>query len=204
MRFPRQECWSGLPFPSPGGLHDAGIEPMSPAWQADSLLLSHLNVKVIEYKILTLNTVFLKTVKTCSFVLFWDTGWVFSYWVWTCGPSGSAWPLLSALRLVWAVSSWFWPFRGLFQLGYLCFSVWEVFLNSYVWSPSFSLSPPPHPSLPSPPTFSSKMSVGICTCNWFPLSSLLIFLSYYPSVHLFALFSGRFPQLYIQLLYRMC
>ena len=27
--FPRQEYWSGLPFPSPGDLPDPGIEPMS-------------------------------------------------------------------------------------------------------------------------------------------------------------------------------
>ena len=42
MRFPRQEYWSGLPFPSPGNLLDPGLEPTSPAWQTDSLLLSHL------------------------------------------------------------------------------------------------------------------------------------------------------------------
>ena len=29
--FPRQEYWSGLPFPSPGNLPNPGIEPMSPA-----------------------------------------------------------------------------------------------------------------------------------------------------------------------------
>ena len=29
MGFPRQEYWSGLPFPSPGDLPDPGIEPMS-------------------------------------------------------------------------------------------------------------------------------------------------------------------------------
>ena len=28
--FPRQEYWSRLPFPSPGGLPDPGIEPVSP------------------------------------------------------------------------------------------------------------------------------------------------------------------------------
>ena len=33
----RQEYWSGLPFPSPGDLPDPGIEPRSPALQADSL-----------------------------------------------------------------------------------------------------------------------------------------------------------------------
>ena len=31
MGFPRQEYWSGLPFPSPGDLPDPGIEPLSPA-----------------------------------------------------------------------------------------------------------------------------------------------------------------------------
>ena len=30
MGFPRQEYWSGLPFPSPGDLPDPGIEPASP------------------------------------------------------------------------------------------------------------------------------------------------------------------------------
>ena len=30
MEFPRQECWSGLPIPSPPELPDPGIEPMSP------------------------------------------------------------------------------------------------------------------------------------------------------------------------------
>ena len=29
MGFPRQEYWSGLPFPSPGDLPDPGIEPES-------------------------------------------------------------------------------------------------------------------------------------------------------------------------------
>ena len=38
MGFSRQECWSGLPFPSPGDLSDPGIELESPALQADSLL----------------------------------------------------------------------------------------------------------------------------------------------------------------------
>ena len=31
MGFPRQEYWSGLPFPSPGDLPYPGIEPLSPA-----------------------------------------------------------------------------------------------------------------------------------------------------------------------------
>ena len=38
MGFSRQECWSGLPFPSPGDLPNPGIEPSYPAVQADALL----------------------------------------------------------------------------------------------------------------------------------------------------------------------
>ena len=37
MGFSRQEYWSGLPFPSPEDLPHPGIEPGSPALQADSL-----------------------------------------------------------------------------------------------------------------------------------------------------------------------
>ena len=38
MGFSRQEHWSGLPFPSPGDLPDPGIEPRSPALEADPLV----------------------------------------------------------------------------------------------------------------------------------------------------------------------
>ena len=41
MEFPRQEYWSGLPFPSPGDLLDPGIEPTSPALKVNSSPLSH-------------------------------------------------------------------------------------------------------------------------------------------------------------------
>ena len=36
-RVPRQECWSVLPFPSPGDLTNPRLEPRSPALQVDSL-----------------------------------------------------------------------------------------------------------------------------------------------------------------------
>ena len=39
MEIPRQEYWSGLPFPTPGDLPDTGIEPKSPALQ----ILHHLS-----------------------------------------------------------------------------------------------------------------------------------------------------------------
>ena len=37
MGFPRQEYWSGLPFPSPEDFTNPGIEPGSPALWADAL-----------------------------------------------------------------------------------------------------------------------------------------------------------------------
>ena len=37
MGFLKQEYWSGLPFPLPGDLPSAGIEPGSPELQADAL-----------------------------------------------------------------------------------------------------------------------------------------------------------------------
>ena len=37
MGFPRQDSWSGLPFPSPGDFPNPGIKPASAAWHADSM-----------------------------------------------------------------------------------------------------------------------------------------------------------------------
>ena len=48
MGFSSQEYWNGLPFPSPGDIPGPGIEPGSPALQADSLpteLHSQLNLR---------------------------------------------------------------------------------------------------------------------------------------------------------------
>ena len=61
MGFPKQEYGSGLPFPSPGGLPDPGIEPATPVWQADSLLLSHLES---QYSLLSRN-VYLDLLPIC-------------------------------------------------------------------------------------------------------------------------------------------
>ena len=41
LGFSRQEYWSGLPFSSPGDLHDPEIELTSPALEGYSLPLSH-------------------------------------------------------------------------------------------------------------------------------------------------------------------
>ena len=37
MGFSRQKYWSEMPFPSPGDLPDPGIEPRSPALEADAV-----------------------------------------------------------------------------------------------------------------------------------------------------------------------
>ena len=37
MEFSMQEYWNGSPFPSPGDLPHPGIEPRSPALEADAL-----------------------------------------------------------------------------------------------------------------------------------------------------------------------
>ena len=41
VALPRQDHWSGWPFPSPGGPPGPGAEPTSPDWRADSLPRSH-------------------------------------------------------------------------------------------------------------------------------------------------------------------
>ena len=46
MEFPRQEYWSGLPFPSPEDLSDPGTEPASPAL-ADRFFTTELPGKPI-------------------------------------------------------------------------------------------------------------------------------------------------------------
>ena len=48
LGFSRQECWSGLPFPSPGDLSHPRIEPGSPALQADSLPIKPRGTLVID------------------------------------------------------------------------------------------------------------------------------------------------------------
>ena len=42
--FSWQEKWSGLPFPPSGDLPHPGIQPVSPALQENSLLLSHQGI----------------------------------------------------------------------------------------------------------------------------------------------------------------
>ena len=82
MGFSRQEYWSGLPFPSPGDLPNPGIEPGSPALQADTLTseppgkpnfsnhlsLSFLFLKMPKAQVLTTS---LNLISECSLVYTW-------------------------------------------------------------------------------------------------------------------------------------
>ena len=49
--FPRQECCSGLPFPSLGDLPNPAIKPAFLALQADSLPLCHLGSTIFELQV---------------------------------------------------------------------------------------------------------------------------------------------------------
>ena len=67
MGFPRQECWSRLPFPLPGELPDCLL-----GWQVDSLLLSHLGSP--PYLITTFSSV-----QSLSRVRLFATPWIVAY-----------------------------------------------------------------------------------------------------------------------------
>ena len=59
MGFSRQEYWSGLPFPSPGGLPDAGIAPASLGSRAlAGGFLNHCDINPYLPLLIHLNKVF--------------------------------------------------------------------------------------------------------------------------------------------------
>ena len=55
MGFPRQEHWSGLPFPAPENLPNPGIEPTSLHWQLGFLLLKYWEVQSFFFFFFSLN-----------------------------------------------------------------------------------------------------------------------------------------------------
>ena len=64
--FSRQEYWSGLPFLSPGYLPDPGIEPWSPALQADSLPFELQEVLILYMVVYFMSVVGFKTGLPCT------------------------------------------------------------------------------------------------------------------------------------------
>ena len=84
MGFPRQEYWSGLPFPSPGDRPNPGTEPVSPAWQVDSQPLSHLGTIMS-----TMEKYIERLEVNRSFLLLWvDRLWVSFSQLLKCGQIG--------------------------------------------------------------------------------------------------------------------
>ena len=83
VEFSRQLYWSGLPFPSPGVLPQPGIEPRSPAWQADFFFfffnhLSHQEVTSVSQSVQSLSHVWLFAtpwITACQASLFITNSW---------------------------------------------------------------------------------------------------------------------------------
>ena len=63
MEFSRQVYWSGLPFPSPGDLPDTGIEPESPALQANSLQAESLSEPLWKLTVKAINDLKIQELK---------------------------------------------------------------------------------------------------------------------------------------------
>ena len=80
IEFSRQESWSGLPFLPPGDIPDPGIEPWSPALQADSLPLeppeklliplNHTDLSQICSRISALENLLLKLLHFFNFIIY--------------------------------------------------------------------------------------------------------------------------------------
>ena len=64
MGFPRQEYWSGLPFPSPGDLPNQGIKPESPALQGRFFTIEPPGN--IHYMVVTTISLIVSTFFSCS------------------------------------------------------------------------------------------------------------------------------------------
>ena len=77
MGFSRQEYWGGLPLPSPEHLPNPGIKPVSPAWQADSLPLSHLGSPLLSINLVFFFFFFLKAVVYFGLQDQWYVGFSF-------------------------------------------------------------------------------------------------------------------------------
>ena len=83
MKFSRPEYQSGYPFPSPGDIPNPGIEPRSPALQADSLptslvaqRLKHLpGMQETQVQSLSLEDPLKKEMATHSRTLDWRIPW---------------------------------------------------------------------------------------------------------------------------------
>ena len=99
MGFSRQECWSGLPFPSPGYLPDPGIESRSSALQADGLpseppgvslifLKIYLMFSILLFSSVSLNCSLKKTFLSLLAIL-WNSAFIWVYFSFSPLPRAS-------------------------------------------------------------------------------------------------------------------
>ena len=72
MGFPRQECWSGLPFLSPGDLPNPRIKPRPPILEAEDALTSEPPGKpVFKWNMNICSPIELQKTKKTAEVLSW-------------------------------------------------------------------------------------------------------------------------------------
>ena len=93
MGFSRQEYWNGLSCPSPGDLSKPEIEPASPAFQANSLPLSHQ--EILNYLVTLKNPM----VSLAVWIDFFTLAWFCSIMNWSFGIY---WPLELEFSLSYA------------------------------------------------------------------------------------------------------
>ena len=79
MGFFRQEHWSGLPFPSPEDLPNPGIEPRSPALQADALTSEPPGKPTCKWS--NWQGIKLQNIQTAHAVQYWKTNHTIKKWV---------------------------------------------------------------------------------------------------------------------------
>ena len=102
MKFSKQEYWSGLLYPPAGDLPNPGIQPRSPALQADSLL-SEWPGKLYSHYLLLFKIYNISLVFTLKSIFYRDFPWI---WLWS-DPNitlhiGSFWTLNFAPEVVFS------------------------------------------------------------------------------------------------------
>ena len=160
MELSRQEYWSGLPLPAPRDLPDPGIEPRSPALQADSLPSEPPGKSsIIQIKTYTLSSN--RSLSLLSLPLHLSSGQTYSFFLslpcplycfrvsWgqrgqSQGTTASGSPRARARAVEGPCAVYMLP------LVALC-----TYIGKFLWDPSVgSLSEPPHcyhPAITAPP-----------------------------------------------------
>ena len=124
MGPPRQEHWSGLPFPSPRDLPDPGSKPGPPTLQADSLLTEPPGKPIT-----------LKSRCHLLILCFW-MGKLASGPLCTHTEGSESRSLLPQARIIKNLTIWHKPFLALPAVGPLPHQKMSLFLT---WSPRPSL-----------------------------------------------------------------